>query len=1404
MMKSQKKAMSDFFQVEHKTDREHVLSNADMYMGSVHAEEAAMWIARWATVCVFRKKKARRSKKPAKEDGGDEEGDVDDGASAVASTVASAAESEKVVSEKGKGEDEAEKVMEERVVMSYETITLIPGLFKLVDEMLVNCRDHAVRMAHGVAQGVPNAVPVTYIRVYLDETTGELAFHNDGNAIDVVKVKVRMNDTAEEEEVWKPELTFTRLRSSTNFKDKTGVRKAENRIVGGKHGCGAKIAFIWSTRVTIDLVDHVRHLQYTQQFRDNIAVIEPPVVKASKRAKPFTHLTMLPDYARFGVTWTPGGAFEKQFAALVLRRTADIAAVTQARVFFNDKEIPVKRFAQYADLFASPGEEKEEEDAEGDNKEKPIAKVAGSFGPRWDVCLTPSPAGRFVQMSFVNGVHTSKGGKHVTHVMSQITERLVAACNRGSKAAVTADMVRDQLMLFLRCDIDDPDLEGQTKDTLMTPVKEFGSVCELTDAFVARVGKELGVIENARRLAEARAVGRAKSAVGATARRAANVFVEKLCDANYAGTARSSLCTLMLTEGDSAMASLRSGMTKEDQDTVGILPLGGKILNVRNESLDRVTRSKDLVNIMQAMGLTLGRAYTQEDVARCLRYGSVCIVTDQDYDGLHIRGLSINFFMHLWPSLLKVPRFLGYMNTPIIKAFLIGAIKAAAAAAAAAPSLTDAKKRKGKIAAAIVGAKDGVAGAEAWSDGAPEGEKWFYTEQAFEQWHAQLTSNQARAWRIKYYKGLGTSSAAEFKEYMRTRRIIWYTADDERDWDAMAMMFDKKRTDARKLVVGAAPSSAAVVASAAATATVTLPVYHFVHDEMSIFSRYNCERMIPGLLDGLKVGQRKILYAALRRNLTSEIKVCQLAAYVSEHIGYRHGEDSLNGAIIGMAQNFMSSNNIALLAANGQFGTRMFAGRDAASPRYIFTQLEHITRLIFPAADDAVLVYKKEEGQIVEPVHFVPVIPMLLVNGADGSIGSGYSSSCPPFSPRQIIRALRLLLADQTTEFRAMEFLPWYRGFLGTVEATSRHAFLCRGVMDVRADDNIVRVTELPPGTGCEDYKRFLRKFSAEFEESAAASEKRAAAGATPKAAAAAAKAKAAAAAKEAKEVAQAAKRVAREAKAAAKRARTGESNAQATADATADATNAQADAPATNAQADAPAPEEEDKDKGALAHLLRAKENNTDTTVEYTLTFAPGAPFFALPRDEQYKALQLDVYAHTSNLHAFSSTDKLTKYESVHEILLEFFATRLQTYARRKAHQLAVMDEEKLALEGKARFLDAIEAKHIDLIHTSTPDLVAFFEQHDYPRIEPAASASSASETEHTSSDTPKKRVATAPYEYLLSLNVRALTPDNRAKLLAKLDAARQERDALAATDIRTLWTRDLDAVQNALDTLM
>jgi DNA topoisomerase-2 len=249
-----------------------------------------------------------------------------------------------------------------------------------------------------------------------------------------------------------------------------------------------------------------------------------------------------------------------------------------------------------------------------------------------------------------------------------------------------------------------------------------------------------------------------------------------------------------------------------------------------------------------------------------------------------------------------------------------------------------------------------------------------------------------------------------------------------------------------------------------------IPYEEFINKELIHFSKYDCDRSIPNLMDGLKISLRKILYSAFKKRLTTEIKVAQFSGYVSEHSCYHHGEESLNKAIVGMAQNFIGSNNINLLFPSGQFGSRIKGGQDASSPRYIFTRLEKITRILFPEQDDNILKYLNDDGTPVEPQFYVPIIPMVLVNGSRG-IGTGFSTEIMCYNPVQIITYIKNKLQNIVNS--GNEFLPYYEGFTGSITRLNDNKFLFKGTYE-KVEQDKIKVTELPIGYWTEDFKELL------------------------------------------------------------------------------------------------------------------------------------------------------------------------------------------------------------------------------------------------------------------------------------------------------------------------------------------
>jgi len=525
---------------------------------------------------------------------------------------------------------------------------------------------------------------------------------------------------------------------------------------------------------------------------------------------------------------------------------------------YNGNLIPIKSFEQYLNLYIGTKSE--------------CTRIYENANERWEyaVCLTPND--EFTQVSFVNGINTSKGGKHVEYILNQIIKKLVQYIKNKKHVDVKPTTIKEQLMLFIRCDIENPSFDSQTKDYMNTPISNFGSTCTVSDQFIEKIAK-LGVMNAACSLTEIKETKQAKKTDGVKVKNLRHIT--KLVDANKAGTEKSKDCTIILCEGDSAKAGIISGLSKEDREWIGVYPMKGKLFNVRGEKDLKIAENKEICEIKQILGLELGMKYTKEVISKKLRYGKILFMTDQDLDGSHIKGLGLNLFHYQWPSLTKIENFIGFVNTPILKA------------------------RKGNK------------------------ELLFYNEGEYREWKLKGENN---GYKIKYYKGLGTSTAKEFKEYFQNKKEVMFHEDEEDKVDNIDMIFNKKRSNDRKQWLESYNRK-----NYLDTSKSNVTYKEFIDRELIHFSKYDCDRSIPGLMDGLKISLRKIAYSAFKRNLIEEIKVAQFSGYVSEVSGYHHGEASLNGAIIGMSQIFVGSNNINIFEPRGQFGTRNQGGKDAAS-----------------------------------------------------------------------------------------------------------------------------------------------------------------------------------------------------------------------------------------------------------------------------------------------------------------------------------------------------------------------------------------------------------------------------------------------------------------------------------------
>jgi DNA topoisomerase-2 len=433
------------------------------------------------------------------------------------------------------------------------------------------------------------------------------------------------------------------------------------------------------------------------------------------------------------------------------------------------------------------------------------------------------------------------------------------------------------------------------------------------------------------------------------------------------------------------------------------------------------------------------------------------------------------------------------------------------------------------------------------------------------------------------------------------------------------------------------------------------------------------------------------LFSAFKKNLTTEIKVAQFTGYVSEHSGYHHGEASLNAAIVGMAQNFVGSNNINLFVPSGQFGSRLRGGQDSASERYIFTYLNKITRTIFNINDDAILKYLNDDGLPVEPIFYAPIIPMVLVNGSKG-IGTGFSTDIMCYNPQEIINYLKVKLnadVENSNSYNIndlqQEFKPYYEGFQGTIETITPSKFLIKGIYEKLGPDKI-RVTELPVGFWTDDFKEHLEGLI-----------------------------------------------------------------------------------------------ETVDKNGKKIASIVKDYDDmSKDVTVDFVITLQKGK-LEELEAQEVdhgcngiHKVFKLYNTNSTTNMHLFDSSDKLKKYETIPQIIDDYFETRLQLYQTRKDYLIKALEKDLLLLSNKTKYIREILDGTVDLRKKKKEEIIKMLKDKEY----------------HLFSEDDE-------YKYLVKMTMDSVTEENIDKLFQEHKNKLSDLEITKNTSKYEMWRNELDILE-------
>jgi DNA topoisomerase II len=611
---------------------------------------------------------------------------------------------------------------------------LVPALIKIFDEILVNASDNRLRNPKTCTQ-----IDVTIHRGSKKEgDAAKIRIRNNGKGI-----PVHMHKT---EKLYVPELLFGHLLTGSNFDDN------EKRLTGGRHGYGAKLANIFSKRFTVETLDSKRRLHYSQTWTNNMLDVQDAIISKTDEKDDYTCIEFEPDLKRLGCK---SKVLPSEEYAVMRRRVVDVAGCSPTlKVTLNGRDVSMKSFADYCQLYRT-------------SETKLLFKNVNS---RWTVGVGLAEAGSFETVSFVNGMATPRGGTHINMLLSQITKAIQAKVEKADKELgqlISPALIRRHLFLACNSQIENPTFDSQMKENLTSSPSTFGSVCKLTNVFLKSLTTSIedggpGIVEELLLAAKGRKQASLLKEIGGKKTKRQLLNIPKLEDAHLAGTDSSLDCTLILTEGDSAKALAVAGLEVVGRDRFGVFPLRGKFLNVRDVTTTQLTGNEEVKALTAIIGLDFSMTYDCDEERRELRYGRILLMTDQDNDGSHIKGLIMNFFRHFWPSILKPPQdstgerpFLACFGTPLLKATK--------------------KTSKGNTLA-------------------------FYSSAEYKAWRDSLDEADLKKWSIKYYKGLGTSTPAEAKEYFSAfdKNLVPYRWKSDNDGALLDMVFDKSRASDRR------------------------------------------------------------------------------------------------------------------------------------------------------------------------------------------------------------------------------------------------------------------------------------------------------------------------------------------------------------------------------------------------------------------------------------------------------------------------------------------------------------------------------------------------------------------------------------------------------------------------------
>ena len=922
----------------------------------------------------------------------------------------------------GKAAGGSNKEKEEIVVVRRRAV-VSPAFVRLGIELVVNALDNAYRSASQ-----------RQIRVDVERKTGVVRVSNDGGALPIQPFE----DSASSKKRWTVSVAFSEFLSSSNYDD-----SKERQGIAGKNGVGAKGCNVFSKRFDVEVVNPPLSLKQT--WRNNMSEEGEAVVKKAGGTKCRTTVKWLPDYERLGMPHVEKeGLREEEAAAMeALAYGASLCAPKEVGVWLNGEKLKLRTAEQLVKAMGGVGvatdsvlvdgkerfsiavaakPERTEKEKTADGGAGAGGAGAGGAGAGGAGAGGAGAGGEGCEVGWLNGTPCSEGT-----LMRWATQKVadavigIAKKRNDDVGAIRPASLKAEMILVAVASVPNPRFTSQQKTELSTPVKDFGFSWSPSPKFLDKL-KKSELVERAREMGSSAS----KKQLAKVSRSRCEVPKHRPAE-----NLRSGKASLLVTEGDSALNFAVAGLGAlgvEGRKNFGIFPIRGKLLNCRNASTSKLSQNEEVKHLLQILGLEVGKTYSPSD-AKKLPYRRLVILSDQDPDGSHIRGLLLNFLRSLSPSLMEAfPDFAACFATPLLRVSGLEERKS--------PTSID-----------------------------------FYTESEFREWKRKREEAGQKCGTTKYFKGLGALSNALAKTLfakMAERTVTLRFTGKECD-DRLSLFFDDKRAAGRKEFLETFDPESAFDFSVPSAS-----ISEWAEKDLASFMLYNNSRAFPNVLDGLKTSQRKVLAACFKLKITKEVarksdlKVFQLVGRIAAEMGYHHGDASLTGCVTGMAAEYVGANNVALLWPDGQFGTNY--SHSASSSRYISAFLEPISRCLFPEADDDALVKVSDSGKEVEPRFYVPLLPLVLINGAEG-IGSGWSTflhqHCPHSVLKHVLAYLEHRFENGPPPSSVAPLLPWYRGYRGSFRE-EEGGFVSVGDFEIEEDGSNgckINVRQLPIGS---------------------------------------------------------------------------------------------------------------------------------------------------------------------------------------------------------------------------------------------------------------------------------------------------------------------------------------------------